>query len=180
MAHLHTTPGHHDFTISAFILRTDTPEPSVMLHLHRKAGMWLQFGGHIEHDETPWQGLLRELREESGYAASQLKVLQPPDYHITKISGADEHPLPFYFNTHQFMDEPHYHSDLVYAVVASEPPQHDIAPDESAAIKTCTATDLEAIPGDKIYRLTRANARYVLTRLRHDWTAVPASEWPVS
>jgi hypothetical protein len=30
MPHLHHDPGHHDFTTSAFIVRTDGPEPAVI------------------------------------------------------------------------------------------------------------------------------------------------------
>lgn len=38
----------------------------VALHLHKRLQMWLQPGGHIEHGETPWEGALREAREETG------------------------------------------------------------------------------------------------------------------
>ena len=45
MAHIHTEPGQHDFTASAFIIRTDTPEPKLLLHRHKLVGKYLQIGG---------------------------------------------------------------------------------------------------------------------------------------
>ena len=38
----------------------------VALHLHKRLQMWLQPGGHIEEGESPWEGALREAREETG------------------------------------------------------------------------------------------------------------------
>jgi 8-oxo-dGTP pyrophosphatase MutT (NUDIX family) len=41
-------------------------EGKVLLHWHRKLGMWLPPGGHIEEDELPDEAALREVREETG------------------------------------------------------------------------------------------------------------------
>ena len=38
----------------------------VLLHLHRKLGMWLPPGGHIERDELPDEAAVREVLEETG------------------------------------------------------------------------------------------------------------------
>jgi 8-oxo-dGTP pyrophosphatase MutT (NUDIX family) len=38
----------------------------VLLHLHKRLGMWLQPGGHLEPGETPWDAALREAQEETG------------------------------------------------------------------------------------------------------------------
>jgi 8-oxo-dGTP pyrophosphatase MutT (NUDIX family) len=37
-----------------------------VLHWHKRAGGWLQPGGHIEPGEAPWEAALRETREETG------------------------------------------------------------------------------------------------------------------
>lgn len=38
----------------------------VLMLKHRRLGIWLQPGGHIEPGETPWAAALREAREETG------------------------------------------------------------------------------------------------------------------
>ena len=38
----------------------------VALHLHKRLGMWLQPGGHIERGESPAEAALREAAEEIG------------------------------------------------------------------------------------------------------------------
>jgi 8-oxo-dGTP pyrophosphatase MutT (NUDIX family) len=38
----------------------------VVLLEHKRLGIWLQPGGHIDSGETPWDAALRESREETG------------------------------------------------------------------------------------------------------------------
>ena len=38
----------------------------VLLLKHRRLGIWLQPGGHVDPGETPWDGALREAAEETG------------------------------------------------------------------------------------------------------------------
>jgi 8-oxo-dGTP pyrophosphatase MutT (NUDIX family) len=53
--------GRH-FTVAVFVVW----EGKVLLHLHRKLGMWLPPGGHIERDELPDEAAVREVLEETG------------------------------------------------------------------------------------------------------------------
>ena len=53
--------GRH-FTVAAFVVW----EGNVLLHQHRKLGMWLPPGGHIEKDELPDDAAVREVLEETG------------------------------------------------------------------------------------------------------------------
>ncbi len=53
--------GRH-FTVAVFVVWNG----SVLLHRHRKLGMWLPPGGHIEKDELPDDAAVREVREETG------------------------------------------------------------------------------------------------------------------
>ncbi len=56
-------PAH--LTASCVVL--DTAGERVLLTLHRKAGEWFQFGGHLEAgDRSVWAAARREGREESG------------------------------------------------------------------------------------------------------------------
>lgn len=41
----------------------------VLLIQHRKLGVWLPPGGHVEENETPDDAVLREIAEETGVAA---------------------------------------------------------------------------------------------------------------
>jgi 8-oxo-dGTP pyrophosphatase MutT (NUDIX family) len=38
----------------------------VVLHRHKRLGLWLQPGGHLEPGETPWEAARRESEEETG------------------------------------------------------------------------------------------------------------------
>ena len=38
----------------------------MLLHMHKKLGLWLPVGGHIDRDELPEEAALREAKEESG------------------------------------------------------------------------------------------------------------------
>jgi 8-oxo-dGTP pyrophosphatase MutT (NUDIX family) len=38
----------------------------VILHRHKRLGLWLQPGGHLEAGETPWDAARRESSEETG------------------------------------------------------------------------------------------------------------------
>ena len=43
-----------------------TGPDGVLLHRHKRLGMWLQPGGHLEAGETPWAAARREAEEETG------------------------------------------------------------------------------------------------------------------
>lgn len=58
----HADPVH--VTASAVVVSDDGEK--VALHLHKRLGMWLQPGGHIEPGESPAEAALREAREEIG------------------------------------------------------------------------------------------------------------------
>jgi 8-oxo-dGTP pyrophosphatase MutT (NUDIX family) len=53
--------GRH-FTVAVFVVW----EGKVLLHRHRKLGMWLPPGGHIEEGELPDEAAVREVWEETG------------------------------------------------------------------------------------------------------------------
>jgi 8-oxo-dGTP pyrophosphatase MutT (NUDIX family) len=76
-------PDH--LTASGLVLSADRSR--VLLTLHRKAGRWFQFGGHLEPDDRTLAGAaLREASEESGLSGL---LLDPEPVHL------DLHPVPF-------------------------------------------------------------------------------------
>lgn len=67
-------PDH--LTASTLVVSSDREQ--VLLNLHGKYGIWVQFGGHCERtDATLAEAALREAREESGVETLQLIEAQP-------------------------------------------------------------------------------------------------------
>jgi 8-oxo-dGTP pyrophosphatase MutT (NUDIX family) len=82
-------PSH--LTASGFVL--DVSRTSVLLVLHRKVGLWLQPGGHLEDGDTSLAGAaLRESVEETGVPDLRLASATPVhlDRHAAPC-GAEHH-----------------------------------------------------------------------------------------
>jgi 8-oxo-dGTP pyrophosphatase MutT (NUDIX family) len=141
MPHIHTEPGQHDITVSAWIIRLVGDTPLVLVHMHRKFGKLMQVGGHVEIDETPWQTLSHELIEESGYLLDDLQVLQPGS-EIPIVAEAIVHPVPVMSNTHKVSVD-HFHSDYCYAFVAGDVPSRLPAEGESQDLRWITVDELQ-------------------------------------
>ena len=62
----------------------------VVLHLHKRLGIWLQPGGHIDADESPWDAARRETAEETGLDA-QHPDSGPELIHVDVHPGARDH-----------------------------------------------------------------------------------------
>ena len=102
-------PRH--LTASAFVISSR----GVILHRHRRLGIWVQPGGHVDPGETPEQAAVRETLEETGLAATHLDP--------TLLFNVDVHPGP----------SGHTHYDLRFVMTA---PPWDPAPadDESPEV----------------------------------------------
>ena len=86
----------HHLTASAFVLSSR----GVILHLHRRLGIWVQPGGHVDAGEGPEEAAVRETREETGLDVEH--TVPPTLFHV------DVHPGP----------RAHTHYDLRYVVLA--------------------------------------------------------------
>ncbi len=170
MPHIHKEAGQHDATSSAYIVvERESAEPGILLHLHKKIHVWMQFGGHVELSETPWQAITHELVEESGYRLSELELLQPR-LRLDILQNAVSHPMPVNENTHLIdtgdgTPQPHYHTDRGYAFVAKDLPALPPHEGESQDIKIMTAGEIEAIEQGMIPESTRQIALYVLRQV---------------
>jgi len=101
----HADPVH--VTASAIVIDDVVGAERVVLHLHKRLGIWLQPGGHIEPGESPSAAALREAREETGLA-----VRHPDDGSL--FVHLDVHPGP----------RGHTHLDLRFLLLArGEPPR---------------------------------------------------------
>ena len=79
--------GAEHVTASCFVLSEDRAR--VLLTLHRKAGRWLQFGGHVEpSDASVAAAALREGVEESGVPGLRLVSDTPVDLDRHRLVGA--------------------------------------------------------------------------------------------
>ena len=179
MPHIHTNPGEHDSTASAFIVRTDLGEPAIMLHQHKKLGTLLQFGGHVEVTENPLQAVTHELLEESGYDLGQLLLLQPKQ-RIMRLTGSTLHPIPAYYSTHKFPGLNHYHTDTSFAFVAHEPPKYEVGAGESKDIRTYTASQLNLLTESEIIISVKEISLFVLEVCFVDWEQAPATSWQLN
>jgi 8-oxo-dGTP pyrophosphatase MutT (NUDIX family) len=103
-ARSHFAPGH--FTASAFVLSPDRRE-LILIH-HRKLGIWVQPGGHIDATDLDLESAARrEVAEEVGLR--ELEALLPN----SALFDLDIHAIP------ARKDEPaHEHFDVRFAFVA--------------------------------------------------------------
>jgi len=145
-----------------------------MLHRHKKLGYYLQFGGHIELDETPWQAVLHEIREEAGYTPKQLTLLQPRS-RIKKLTKSELHPYPVCYNTHRF-DENHFHTDVDFAFIADEPPGHQPSPEESSDIKLFTKQQLVKLADGETIASVKEIGLFIFDECLANWERIPAAK----
>jgi 8-oxo-dGTP pyrophosphatase MutT (NUDIX family) len=177
MGHIHTEPGDHDHTVSAFIVREDFDEPKLLLHMHKKLHVLLQIGGHVEVKENPWSAIEHEILEESGYTFKQLQLLQPLD-RLGKLSNATLHPYPVVMNTHNF--DPagtHKHIDTSYAFVTSEEPGKQPDDGESTDIRWLSLTELQALDETAVFENVREIGAHVLSTIYSQWERIPADQF---
>jgi len=92
-----------DFTATAFVVW----QGKVLLHQHKKLGMWLPCGGHIDPNELPDEAVKRESIEESGVEIELIgeKVLSVDEpVQLVRPRGIQL----------EFIHEGHEHIDLMY------------------------------------------------------------------
>ena len=78
----------------------------IVLHRHKRLGIWVQPGGHIDAGELPWDAAVREAVEETGLPARLLD--DGGDAH--ELAHVDVHPGP----------RGHTHLDLRYLLEAGD------------------------------------------------------------
>jgi len=97
------------FTATTIIVH----KKKVLLHLHKKLGIWLPVGGHIDRDELPEITAIREIKEESGLDVK----LYNSDKQI-EMGSVEQLCRPMYIlleDINQF----HQHIDFIYYAKAN-------------------------------------------------------------
>jgi 8-oxo-dGTP pyrophosphatase MutT (NUDIX family) len=131
----HFAPGH--FTASAFVLSPDRRD-LVLIH-HKKLGIWVQPGGHVEPSDEDLMGAARrEVLEEVGLAD-----LEP-------LSGGSES-LVFDVDIHLIparkSDPAHEHFDVRFAFVAKT--RELVLSEEVADLRWVPLSDVEQMGTDE-------------------------------
>lgn len=108
------------FTATAYIISKIDNQYKVLLHKHKKMGIWIGIGGHIEKDENPMECVLREVREETNLEIRLLngkKLLKTEDVReLNHPATIIEEDIPPFKN-----DPRHHHIDLVYFAFCKDP-----------------------------------------------------------
>lgn len=184
MGHIHTEPGQHDYTVGAYIIRDDGNEPRLIMHMHKKLNTLLAFGGHIELDETPWQAVIHEIREESGYDIGQLKILQPkerlkklsgtvsdPDIEMERWVGSVLHPYPVVIDTHVIRPG-HFHTNATFAFVTDQNPNNNVDDGESNDIRLFSRSEIVDLTDEQVPAPVRETALFVFDVCLPKWERV--------
>jgi 8-oxo-dGTP pyrophosphatase MutT (NUDIX family) len=130
--------------VSYFVV-LDELHGQLLLVAHRKAGLWLPSGGHVEPGEDPWDTVLRECREE-------LRIEAVP----SAVSGT----RPFFLTITQTRSrERHTDVSLWYVLRSATDDITSFDEDEFEAIKWLSLQQVLAEPEDTLdphmHRFTR-------------------------
>lgn len=130
----HFRPGH--ITASAFVL---SPERDALLLVHhRKLGLWLQPGGHVDGDDADiLAAARREVGEEVGLTSVELA--------LEGLFDVDVHAIPA-----RAAEPAHEHFDV--RVLLAAPHRAFVASDEVLSARWVTARELAAIGTDASVR----------------------------
>lgn len=148
-------PGERQFTASILLVTKSRPKKICLVH-HKKLGVWLQPGGHIEPFETPMNAAIRECREETGIDISS---------HLVPGERVDEYayplPVPTFILEEKIPphgDQPeHFHIDLLFVI--SLPEQEVVRQeDEAHGIGWFSLSEVAGLP-------MFANTRWLLKQV---------------
>jgi 8-oxo-dGTP pyrophosphatase MutT (NUDIX family) len=86
-------PDVPDMHLVSYFVVLDESRLELLLVAHRKAGLWLPTGGHVEPDEDPWETVVRECREELDVSATPSRISgdKPFFLTVTRTCGPGTH-----------------------------------------------------------------------------------------
>ena len=108
-----------DWAVSVFVVWRSR----VLLHRHRKLGLWLPPGGHVEPHELPDEAAVREVLEEAGVSVTlvgERAVDAPGPLQLVRPRGVQLEDIA----------PGHQHVDLVYLARPLEPYAVEVGGDE--------------------------------------------------
>jgi 8-oxo-dGTP pyrophosphatase MutT (NUDIX family) len=158
------------FTATTFVVW----DGKVLLHRHRKQGLWLPPGGHIEPNELPDDAARREVFEETGLhvrlhteseahhdtLAMDLLVVPLPAFIL--VEDIKEHLHPPLGDQPTWLEPAHQHIDLVYYARVNS---GDLS--EAARANAFTWRGLDDLAGDDVPRNVVEGARLAIAYFQH-------------
>jgi 8-oxo-dGTP pyrophosphatase MutT (NUDIX family) len=128
------TPQRH-FVATGYVVF----ENKTLLLLHKKLGLWLPPGGHIDEGELPEEAVLREVAEETGLDVEIVSPKRAPD---PAAPGVRYLYLPNHVQLEDIPNHPQ-HIDLIYFCKAASDVAR-ISPREHKAMRWYSIADLDA------------------------------------
>lgn len=132
-------------TASAVVV--DRGTASVLLVLHKKMGVWVFPGGHVDPDEAPHETAVREVREETGIEPVLFTPAAP-----ARLPGMVRHPAPWVVaeipapghpaDGEWPAEPPHSHIDLLYVATADRAAALVGQDDEVGGVQWVPVTEL--------------------------------------
>jgi 8-oxo-dGTP pyrophosphatase MutT (NUDIX family) len=116
----------------------------VLLHRHKRLGLWLQPGGHLEPGESPWAAAIREADEETGL---RLRWVSTDSGGVPPLSHVDVHAG----------GRGHTHLDLRYLLAVDGDDAPAPRPGESPEVQWFAWADAEAIADPGLVGFLRAH-----------------------
>lgn len=139
---MHTVRHIFQDTATAIILNDTQSE--ILLIKRRDNGQWFPPGGHVKRGELPYEAVLREVREETGYDA---RLLHQPDNVGKVVASALFTPQPYCLLLVDI--QTHCHHDFVYLCGL-----HDF-------VYLCGLTALVGKPEGKIHWFALEEVQYI-------------------
>lgn len=119
------------FVATAYLVR----DGKTLLHKHRKLGLWLPPGGHIEPGETPDEAVLREVAEETGLRADFVEAPAEPVMNDERVESLRR---PQRVQVEAIPNHPH-HIDLIYFMRAHA---GEVVPEDGAVWRWLSPEEL--------------------------------------
>src|SRR5262245_9397408 len=117
---LQSTASHKKhLTVTGYVM--NKPRTKLLLIHHKGLDKWLPAGGHLESNEVPHEGAIREVREETGIEASVI-----PNEIDLGLKGVIDVQIPrpvammYQVIPESKKDVEHIHLDMVYTLEADE------------------------------------------------------------